>query len=193
MAQRLEATKAFEELRRSLEVHCEAVQREIVEATKKKRFDEAARLAGSAKEVERFVGDVKRLMARWSRFAAERSATRSRAARAKSVERPRAQRLPRGVGLGEDQFKRPILEILERHGGRAPKSVVLAEIEQLMGHQFRPVDWEPLPSDPRRLRWSNKVEWARNSLREQGLIEEVRQPGIWEISEAGRSWLLDHR
>ena len=41
-----------------------------------------------------------------------------------------------------------------------------------------------VPSGPKPL-WENRVEWARNSLRKDGLLDG-RHWGWWELTEAGR-------
>jgi restriction system protein len=38
-------------------------------------------------------------------------------------------------------------------------------------------------------RWRNTAQWARNSLREEGLIRDDSPRGIWEITDKGRQWL----
>ena len=47
----------------------------------------------------------------------------------------------------------------------------------------------PLASDGVTPRWRNTAQWARNSLREQGLIRPDSPRGVWVVSDAGRAWL----
>jgi hypothetical protein len=38
-------------------------------------------------------------------------------------------------------------------------------------------------------RWRNTAQWARNDLREQGLIRDDTPRSVWEITDKGRQWL----
>lgn len=49
----------------------------------------------------------------------------------------------------------------------------------------------PLASDPDMPRWRNSAQWARNTMRQEGLIKENSPHGIWEISDAGRQKLKE--
>lgn len=40
-------------------------------------------------------------------------------------------------------------------------------------------------------KWMNDFAWAREDAKERGLVRRVREIGIWEISDAGRTWLLE--
>ncbi len=44
-------------------------------------------------------------------------------------------------------------------------------------------------ADGKTIRWRNTAQWARNTLREEGLIRDDTPRGIWAISDAGRKWL----
>jgi hypothetical protein len=50
-------------------------------------------------------------------------------------------------------------------------------------------DLDALPSDGITPRWQNTAQWARNALREGGLIKGDSPHGVWEISDQGREWL----
>jgi hypothetical protein len=51
----------------------------------------------------------------------------------------------------------------------------------------RPVGPQYAPAGRRR----NTAQWARNDLREQGLIRDDTPRAIWEITEKGRGWLRE--
>ncbi len=51
------------------------------------------------------------------------------------------------------------------------------------------VDFEPLASSPEQPRWRNAAQWARNALREKGLVRDDSPHGVWAISDKGRAWL----
>ena len=50
-----------------------------------------------------------------------------------------------------------------------------------------------LPSDGVTPRWRNTAQWARNSLREDGLIRDDTPRRIWEINDKGRQWLVGQK
>jgi predicted transcriptional regulator len=42
-------------------------------------------------------------------------------------------------------------------------------------------------------RGRNTEQWARNSLREEGLIRDDTPRSIWEITDKGRQWVAGQR
>ena len=56
-----------------------------------------------------------------------------------------------------------------------------------MGDQLNTYDLDTF-ADGKTIRWRNTAQWARNTLREEGLIRDDTPRGIW-ASEAGRKWL----
>jgi len=50
-----------------------------------------------------------------------------------------------------------------------------------------------MPSDGVTPRWRNTAQWARSSLREEGLIRDDTPRATWEISEEGRAWLAERQ
>lgn len=98
-------------------------------------------------------------------------------------------RLETGVRTPEERYYRPILEALRELGGSARKSEVLERVLQRMKDMLRDVDFEPLASTPGAPRWKNTASWARNSLKERGLMRKGSPHGVWEISDSGRQFL----
>lgn len=68
---------------------------------------------------------------------------------------------------------------------------VLSRVEQKMKDVLNEYDREPLPSDPRAVRWRNTAQWCRNTLVREGLMKDDSPYGIWEISEQGHKWLTN--
>ena len=66
---------------------------------------------------------------------------------------------------------------------------VLDRVEAKMKDVLNTYDREPLPSNPRSVRWRNTAQWCRNTLVREGLMKSDSPYGVWEISEAGRRWL----
>ncbi len=57
-----------------------------------------------------------------------------------------------------------------------------------MGDQLNTYDLDTF-ADGKTIRWRNTAQWARNTLREEGLIRDDTPRGVWAISDAGRKWL----
>jgi hypothetical protein len=99
-------------------------------------------------------------------------------------------RLARGLRTPESAFVLPILCVLDQLGGSAQMRQVLARVGEAMKNDFREVDHQPLKSDPGRPRWSNTAQWARNTMVSDGLLKNNSPHGVWEITEAGRKYLI---
>jgi Mrr restriction endonuclease-like protein/SeqA-like protein len=95
----------------------------------------------------------------------------------------RSRRARSGSILPEGEYELPILQVLERHGGRAPSREVVADVGEMVEPRLTDVDREPLSSGG--LRWENRVHFTRLRLVEQGLLKSGSPRGLWEISEAG--------
>jgi len=95
-------------------------------------------------------------------------------------------RLGRGLKTPEETYRLPILRALVEMGGRGETSAVLDRVYGLIRDQLNEHDLAPMPSDEHIPRWRNTAQWARNSMREEGLIEADSPHGVWEISDAGR-------
>lgn len=127
---------------------------------------------------------VKALQREWASFT-----SRGVQPSGQRVRRRKGKRFPRGRRTPEEAFRRPILEALVELGGSAPLREVLKRVEGKMASTLTPHDREPLPSDPKTLRWKNTAQWCRNTLVREGLMKGDSPHGLWEISEAGREWL----
>lgn len=104
-------------------------------------------------------------------------------------ERRNLGRLKRGVRTPEAAFRQPILKVLVVKGGSAHMSDVLVEVEQLMKSVLKPIDHEPLRSQPDAPRWRNTAQWERDTMVKEGLLKSNSPRGVWEITEAGRQSL----
>ena len=109
-------------------------------------------------------------------------------------ERRNRGRLQRGMRTPEPAFRQPILKALIEKGGSARIGDVLARVEQLMKSTLKPVDLEPVPSQPDMPRWRNTAAWERNTMVKEGLLKSSSPHKLWEITEAGRKALIEsHR
>jgi len=102
-----------------------------------------------------------------------------------------AGRIRKGLRTPEPAFFRPILQALSDLGGSAKRSEVFSLLEQSMRHVLKPIDYQTLSSEAEQLRWQNSAQWARNLMVKEGLLQPDSPVGIWEITEKGRSWLMN--
>lgn len=102
------------------------------------------------------------------------------------------KRPPKGLKTPQHAYRLPILRALVELGGSADLNAVLDRVYAAMKHQLNDHDLAPMPSDPNCPRWRNTAQWARNDLREEGLIRSDSPHGLWEISPAARAWLKAH-
>jgi len=97
-------------------------------------------------------------------------------------------RLPKGLKTPQSTYRVPILHALVALGGEADINIVLERVQALMGDQLNAYDLDTF-ADGKTIRWRNTAQWARNTLREEGLIRDDTPRGVWGISDAGRQWL----
>jgi Mrr N-terminal domain len=109
--------------------------------------------------------------------AAQRAVTRRRATRAKRT------RAAAGTLLPESEYHRPILEILNEHGGRAPKNEVIEGVGTRLGSRLTEADQQPLDSGG--IRWQSRAQFARLRLVDRGLMDREAPRGIWAITPDG--------
>ena len=99
-------------------------------------------------------------------------------------------RLQRGLKTPQEVYHRPILQALVDLGGNAAIGDVLDRVYEQMKGQLNEHDLSCLASGDTP-RWRNTAQWARNTMREEGLIVAGSPHGVWEISEQGRAWLAE--
>ena len=102
------------------------------------------------------------------------------------AERRNLGRLRKGLRTPEAAYYLPILKALIELGGSAKMQSVLDKVYKAMKPILKDVDHEPLASDPDMPRWRNSAQWARNTMRQEGLLKDDSPHGTWEISDAGR-------
>lgn len=178
-----EVNTAFEILLEEIELVANDLNEEGAQAFKAGDY-EAARLAiEEATRLAEFREKVKALQKDWASLLAKKPQHEKR------VRRAVKSRLPRGLRTPEEAFRRPILEALVELGGRASMAEVLNLVEKKMGVRLTKYDFEPLPSDPKAIRWRNTAQWCRNTLVREGFMRADSPHGIWEVSEAGQTFL----
>lgn len=80
----------------------------------------------------------------------------------------------------------PLLKVLIDLGGASEPRKVYSLVAEHFPALTAEEQEERLESSPSTRKWSNLVQWARQSLVEQGQIDGS-QRGIWRITEAGRA------
>lgn len=180
-----EVDAAFEILLEAVELVTNDLNEGGAKAFKTGDYEAARRAIEEATRLADFREKVKALQKEWATFFAKRPR------RARKARRASKGRLPRGLRTPEEAFRRPILEALVELGGKASMGQVLDLVEKKMGAKLTKYDFQPLPSDPKSIRWRNTAQWCRNSLVREGLMRSDSPYGIWEISELGRRALQD--
>lgn len=99
-----------------------------------------------------------------------------------------ASRAAPGSVLPVHEYWVPILGILVEAGGSAPSNEVVEALEERMKGTLSPRDFEPLKSGE--IRWRNRARFARLRMKERGLLSDVSHRGVWEITDAGRDYLV---
>ena len=103
------------------------------------------------------------------------------------AERRNLGRLRKGLRTPEAAYYLPILKALIELGGSAKMQAVLDKVHKAMKPILKDVDHEPLASDSDMPRWRNSAQWARNTMRQEGLLKDDSPHGTWEITPAGRN------
>jgi len=101
------------------------------------------------------------------------------------------ERLRKGLKTTEEAFRLPILAALEELGGQARKGDVVRLVEGRVGGRLNDYDHQQLKNG--QVRWENTVAWSRQRLKDRGLLAADSPRGVWEITDAGREYLAEHR
>lgn len=180
-----EVNTAFEILLEEIELVANQLNEDGAQAFKEGDYDVAGRAIEEAIRVAEFREEVKALQKEWASLLAKRPQRERKAGRGGK------SRLPRGLRTPEDAFRRPILEALVELGGKASIGEVLDLVEKKMRAKLTKHNFEPLPSDPKSIRWRNTAQWCRNTLVREGMMKQDSPHGIWEIADLGRRALKD--
>lgn len=81
----------------------------------------------------------------------------------------------------QEVFRSEIINALKVFGGKGTNVEVMNIIEERMKDKLLPGDFEKRARGM--MVWKNNVHWARNSLREEGILQSNSPRGIWELSE----------
>ena len=85
----------------------------------------------------------------------------------------------------EQELRRPLLETLYEMGGSGEVREVLIRVERKV--RFRLSRWDyTVISSSGRVRWEDYTRWARQRLKEEGLISNHSPHGVWELTRKGK-------
>jgi restriction system protein len=171
---------AFEVLHVFVESALAAAQDDGSEAMRVGRFEQVQAALDRARALEKLKKRIDDLAGDFHQLIAEAEEARESA------------RLRRGLKTPETDYMRPVLEAVVELGGSANLNDVLDLVNQKMRGQLNDYDFAPLPSDGVTPRWRNTAQWARNTLRQQGLLRDDSPRSVWEISDKGRRWLEEN-
>lgn len=179
---------AFETLLEEIESEIEETNNEGAVAFQRGSYERVDAARERAKQLTGFREQIASLREEWKHLTAAESSKMPTGDISTSVERRNLGRLQRGLRTPEEKFYRPVLLALVEFGGSGRTSDVLTRVEHIMRNELKPVDYEPLNSGGAP-RWYNTGQWARDYMVKQGLMTATSPHGIWEISDAGRSYL----
>ena len=121
------------------------------------------------------VSAMKKKMRDAGRGSEERGSSRS------EVSAPDApQRKQRSNGTPQAAFRQPIVEVLREIGGRGKAKDILKGVRRRMAEELRPADYEHLKNGQEK--WMNKAQWARQQLKEEGVLKSDSEHGWWELA-----------
>jgi hypothetical protein len=98
--------------------------------------------------------------------------------------RKKGGRASPGSILPESEYQVPILQELVKRGGSAHATEVTNAVGQRLADRLTEKDRETLDSGD--IRWRNRVQFTRLTLKERGLISSESPRGVWEITDEGR-------
>ena len=97
------------------------------------------------------------------------------------------ERAPTGTILPEQEYVKPLLQVLHERGGRAPAREVIEEVGHRLNDRLTTLDKEPVSSGG--VRWQNRVQFARLRLIDRGLLKRQSPRGLWELTEQGSAFI----
>lgn len=85
----------------------------------------------------------------------------------------------------QSAFRKPILSVLKKLGGKGDRQRVLNEMEKLLADQLSDFDKSDISSGT--IRWQKSAEWEVRVMREQGLLRAVSEAprGVWALTPKG--------
>jgi len=89
--------------------------------------------------------------------------------------------------LPQCEFWLPILDALKEMGGKGSRPEVLDRVEKRIGGILTPQDTQFVTVNE--LHWRRTASFARQTMKEDGLLKSGAPRGVWEITERGEAYL----
>ena len=102
------------------------------------------------------------------------------------AETRKRRRRGKGRKVPQSEYELPILQSLDKLGGKARVSDVLDEVKRRMEPLLGEVDYE-FPKTATEERWRNTARWARAALIQRDWIKGNSERGVWELTSKGRA------
>jgi hypothetical protein len=102
-------------------------------------------------------------------------------------DRKAPRRASPGSILPESEYELPILEELAARRGQGHATEIIDAVGKRLADRLTDLDEERLDSGE--VRWRNRVQFTRLTLKQRGLIAPDTPRGIWKITPAGISYL----
>lgn len=80
----------------------------------------------------------------------------------------------------QSAYRQPIVDVLTELGGRGRAKDVLEGVRRRMRHQLHGADYKQLKSGQEV--WANKTQWARQQLKQEGVLRADSPHGWWELA-----------
>jgi len=180
-------SSGFEMLLEEIEAEIDFFTRVGARAFENRDFRKVDEARAQAEQVTAFRDKVAALRKEWYAI----SGTETEEDEETKAERRNLGRLRKGLRTPESAYYLPILKALTELRGSAKMQAVLEKVYETMKPILKDVDHQPLASDPDMPRWRNSAQWARNTMRQEGLIKDDSPHGTWEISDAGHQKLRE--
>lgn len=180
--------EALSLLAQTLNEEEERIRDEGAEAMKTGAYETAQEVIEFAKRLLAFQEKVDKLAEEWEELENVRDAATPEVQ--KIVSKRFFGKKRKGQITTQDEYCRPLLEVLVELGGSATTEDALDCLGKKMKDLLKPVDYESHKSDEKQIRWRNTAQWARNKMvNSDGRMKKGSPRGVWEISDKGRKWL----
>jgi hypothetical protein len=180
---------AFDVLLEEIEAEIGLVDKAGAQAFEQRDYDRARDALERAGHLTAFRTKVASLRDEWNANLGPTQSIANREEEEHASQR-NLGRLKKGRKTPETAYFRPILQALVDLGGSANLNEVLDQVEPMVKKSLKPIDFEPLASDPSQIRWRNTAQWARFTMVQQDLLNSDSPRGVWEITDKGRRYLL---
>lgn len=184
----MESPEAFEFLLAEMNAAIDASLARSAAATKSGDRDGMEAEAERQRNLVDARDQILNLQALWPKLVGEPRPSRNREPQPR-LSQARA-RAPKGSITARDVYVIPILMALEEMGESGDSAEVIRRVGGLLAAQLTEQDRRPLKSGD--IRWENYARWARQDMKQRGLLSDHSPVGVWEMTERGRAYLREH-